>query len=276
MDDLARLQALRYLEHFSRIMASKVTIRPRGLEVREVSDLQLIVIPDYPFMTFSSRKYPMDYFRKEMMWKLGANPYDESIKKAAKMWENVQNPDKTFNSNYGVYWFGPQGGIWSVVTELIRDPDSRRAVIPMLSAAHMTPQTVDTVCTEAVGFRIRDRGYSRPSLDMSVHMRSSDAVFGLGTDIATFAFLYRLVLALVDTSLNVGEMKITAMSAHIYSNHYGLVQEIIDKGADSFAPIGMPYCASYDEAMYIISKRGKMSDIPADFTLARWLNGELD
>src|SRR5574337_749724 len=165
--------AKRFLEMWGRTLTYGCCIRPRGEEVREIGDLQLAVVPEYPFQSFADRKYNLDYFKKEMLWKLGANKYDESIKAHAKMWESVQNPNGTFNSNYGQYWFGEQRGFWSVIEELIRDRDSRRAVIPMLSKEHMTPETKDTVCTEAVGFRIRG-----DLLYMSVHMRSSDQVFG--------------------------------------------------------------------------------------------------
>jgi thymidylate synthase len=264
-------QALRYIYHLSNIMENGKRIYPRGMEVKEIADLQLRVNPLFPFMTFQARKYDVNYFKKEMLWKLGASQYDKEIMSHAKMWSNVINPDGTFNSNYGVYWFGPQGGIWSVVTELIRDPDSRRALIPMLAAKHMEPWVVDTVCTEGVGFRIRGS-----QLDMSVHMRSSDAVFGLGTDIATFTFLYHLVRALVGPplggELDFGDIIITAMSSHIYARHYEMVNEIIADGIKSFVPTTMPTCITMEEALYIISKRGKMEIIPSHFNLAKWIS----
>lgn len=262
-------QAIRYQEHLKRIMAVGITISPRGEEVKEIGDQQLVVDPRYPFMSFPSRRYPLNYFKQEMKWKLGANPYDRSIEQHAKMWEQVRNPDGTFNSNYGQYWFGPQGGLWSVVTELIRDRDSRRAVIPMLRHEHTQPHVKDTVCTEAVGFRIRGQ-----ELYMSVHMRSSDAIFGLGTDVPTFAFLYRLVMALVGNNvpggLSYGSMVITAMSSHIYQRHYEMAGSIIRSDPESYEAIHMPRC-SFHEAMYLVSSRGKLDNAPDEYLLAKWL-----
>lgn len=261
-------QAKRYLAMLSDIMNYGQEVSPRGSLIKEINDLQLKVDPTYPFMTFAARKYPLAYFKKEMRWKLGANKYDESIKLHAAMWDKVQNPDKTFNSNYGQYWFGAQGGFWNVVTELVRDPDSRRAVIPMLNASHMSPETVDTVCTEAVGFRIRNF-----TLHMSVHMRSSDVIFGLGTDIPTFAFLYRLVNAfMVDQGLvgikAIGTITITAMSSHIYDRHFKMAEQILQDGIDSYSPIEMPFCQSNKEALQIIADRGVVN---TQIPLARWL-----
>lgn len=272
MDNLALVQAKRYLDHLQRIMEDGDTLSPRGSEIREIRDQQLLVDVAYPFMTFEQRKYDVGYFKQEMLWKLTANPYNESIKNHAKMWESIQNPDRTFNSNYGQYWFGTQGGIWSVVTELIRDPDSRRAVIPMLSKDHMRPETIDTVCTESVGFHIRNG-----ILHMSVHMRSSDAVFGLGTDIPTFACLYRLVYGLIRPIIDVfpGTMTITAMSSHIYSRHYAMVDRILEDGLDGFVVTTMPFCGS-DEAMYIIAKRGSFPALwPREFDLVGFLVGKV-
>jgi len=266
---MAEIQARRYLNHLQNIMDHGTKIYPRGMEVREIADLQLRIDPRYPFMTFKERKYDLNYFKKEILWKLSANPYDKSIMEHAKMWGNVINPDGTFNSNYGVYWFGPQGGIWSVVTELVRDRDSRRAIIPMLSPKHTEPWVVDTVCTEVIGFRIRC-----DNLQCSVHMRSSDSIFGLGTDIGTFTFLLHLVRALIPEYLFPGELIVTAMSSHIYSRHYDMVSKMLDGGVEEFDPVIMPECGSYDEAMYIVAKRGKMADVPDSFKLAKWLIGD--
>jgi thymidylate synthase len=260
MTPQAIMQANRYLKMFETIMASKNVISPRGMEIKEVEDLQLRVNPFHPFMTFPARKYNLDYFKKEMRWKLGASKYDESIKEHAKMWANVQNPDGSFNSNYGQYWFGEQMGIFVAALELIRDHDSRRAVIPMLNASHLSPQTKDTVCTESVGFRLRKSADGRLCLNMSVHMRSSDVIFGLGTDIPTFSFLYRLLFGLIGnglgTPLHVGEIIITAMSSHIYSTHYKMVDQILKEGPLQYDSISMPFCSYPAEAMQIIASRG--------------------
>lgn len=241
-------------------------LSPRGLKIREIRDLQISIDPTFPFMMFKARKYDIDYFKKEMLWKLGANRMDDSIKQHAKMWESVQNPDGSFNSNYGHYWFGPQMGFWNVVQELIRDKDSRQAVIPMLSKEHMTPETIDKVCTTAVGFHIRN-----DELHMSVQMRSSDQIFGLGTDIPTFSFLFRLVLAVLQDHHDIyaGRISITAMSSHIYERHFPMVEQILADGAREFQPIEMPWFASSAAAIRMIATKGKI--IEPKSVVEEWL-----
>lgn len=266
MDEIAQQNGLAFWEMFNRTMTQGVEIKPRSLLIREIEDLQLTVHPQFPFMTFQDRNYNVDYFKKEMIWKLSANKYDETIKKHAKMWESVQNPDGTFNSNYGQFWFGEQNGFWFVVQELTRDPDSRRAVIPMLNKDHLKPETVDTVCTESIGFRIRNG-----KLNMSIHMRSSDQVFGLGTDIPTFAFLYRLVLGMLqmnDLGLGMGSMCLTAMSSHIYDRHFKMVTDILNNGVDKLEVVHMPFCTG-TEALKIVASRGK--NMTGTGELGEWL-----
>jgi thymidylate synthase len=252
-----------YLDLLRTIMEQGTTIYPRGQECREMSDVPTEFDLLSPFLTFAHRAYDISYFKKEFRWKLTADKYDTSIQDHATMWRSIINPDGTYNSQYGQYFFGPGHNIFDVVTELIRDPYSRRAVIPMLNVSHMHPSVVDTVCTESIGFRIRDG-----RLDMSIHMRSSDVVFGLGTDVPTFAFLYRLVLGLLHMDLVLGTMAITSMSSHIYERHYKKVEAILDN--PEYGYIYMPFC-DYREAMKIISSRGNKEILKTAGPLGEWL-----
>lgn len=264
--------ALRNL--YRRTMDHGHMVSPRGLNIMEQLDAQITVHPSYPFNPFKARKYNVDYFVQEMRWKLGASRLDDTIKQHAKMWESVQNPDGSFNSNYGQYWFGDQMGLMKAVMELIRDQDSRRAVIPMLRDGHLSPETKDTVCTEAITFHIRG-----DLLMASVHMRSSDQIFGLGTDIPTFAVLMHLAHGLLKPSypyLRVGTMTITAASSHIYEQHFQMANEITNLGVEASPPAPMlPECECAAEAMAIIAHRGVPGrKVHPAWTLYRFIYGD--
>lgn len=261
-----------YVNLFIRTMQEGVEISPRGSLIREIRDAQITIDPRWPFQGFKARKYSVPYFKHEMRWKLGANKYDESIKAHAQMWESVQNPDKTFNSNYGQFWFGQQMGLMKAVLELIRDPNSRRASIPMLTDAHLSPETNDTVCTEAATLHIRN-GY----LHMSVHMRSSDQIFGLGTDVPTFSVLMMLAHGLlmeVYPSLQLGRITITAASSHIYERHFKMVDTIIKERISEYESYVLPQISGTAEAMALIADRSKpRANIPAAWHLYRFIHG---
>lgn len=244
-------------------------VEVRGSVIHEAQDLQIRIHPLHPFVDFPSRKYNIDYFKKEMLWKLTGDPFNESIKEHAKMWESVQNTNGSFNSNYGQYWFGEQLGLHKAFNELILDKHSRRATIPMLSAKHIGHGVNDTVCTGHITFKIRQN-----ALTMSVSMRSSDQIFGLGTDIPTFAVLYRMMFAMLKIKYPVivmGLMCITADSSHIYERHFEMVDKIIDGKETIESMIEMPLMSAA-EAFSLAACKGKVDPTWGEFS--KWLVGE--
>lgn len=254
-----------WLEMLADCMHNGFETAPRGQRIRELEDYKLTIDPMYPFMNFKHRNLKIEYFKKEMLWKLSGDPFNRSIMAHAKMWESVQNNDGSFNSNYGQYWFGEQMGLFVAFNELVKDFYSRRAVIPMLRASHIGPQVKDTVCTETVGFRIRGG-----MLNMSVHMRSSDQIFGLGTDIPTFAFLQRLLFGMLRSvypELQLGNMTIVAMSSHIYERHFEMVDKILAE--PHVAECSLMPIPSISEAFKIAASGGVVDASWGH--LARWL-----
>lgn len=246
-------------------------ISPRGLVIKELLNPKLTIHPDFPFQTFLNRNYSIEYFKQEMLWKLGASKYDDNIKAHAKMWESVQNPDGTFNSNYGQYWFGQQMGLMKAVLELVRDRDSRRACIPMLRDDHLSPETRDTVCTESVTFHIRNN-----MLFTTVHMRSSDQIFGLGTDLPTFSVLTMMALGLLRSyygGLRVGTLQVVAASSHIYSQHFRKVEKILEENVDNCPLVYLPEPSGSGEVMAMIAHRGKRQDVPSSWRLYEFIYG---
>lgn len=254
-----------WLRMFNDCMIDGIETSPRGQKIRELDDYRIEIDPMYPFMNFKHRNLKIEYFKKEMLWKLTGDPFNKHIMAHAKMWSSVMNSDTSFNSNYGQYWFGEQMGLFVAFNELVKDSNTRRAVIPMLRASHIGPHVKDTVCTEAVGFRIRNG-----ALSMSVHMRSSDQVFGLGTDIPTFAFLQRLLLGMlraVYPDLTLGYMTIVAMSSHIYERHFDMINLI--RNDNSVSECSLMPVPTTSEAFKIAASGGNVD--PNWGHLARWL-----
>lgn len=260
-------QAFRHMFEATIKVGQELTAR--GSVFKELEGFQLNVHSMYPFMAFPSRKYKVDYFKKEMIWKLTGDPFNDTIKQHAKMWESVQNTDGSFNSNYGQYWFGEQLGLHKAFNELIVDKSTRRAVIPMLSTKHIGHGVNDTVCTGHITFHIRNENV----LNVLVSMRSSDQIFGLGTDIPTFATIHRMLLAMLQTvypDLILGKIMITADSSHIYDRHYNMVQTILSQSED-LEEVEMPLMNSA-EAFKLAACKGKVDPSWGEFS--KWLVGE--
>lgn len=262
---------LAYLHMFEMIILHGVPLVARGSNFIELEDHQIKIQSAYPFMSFPSRKYNVEYFKKEFIWKLTGDPFNDSIKQHAKMWESVQNTDGTFNSNYGQYWFGEQLGLHKAFNELIIDRDTRRATIPMLSAKHIGHGVNDTVCTGHITFKIR-----KNRLNMSVSMRSSDQIFGLGTDIPTFAAIHRMMLGMLSTvyrdenGLYLGSITITADSSHVYDRHYQMINDIYSN-REKLNCVEMPLIGAA-EAFKLAACKGKVDPSWGEFS--KWLVGE--
>jgi len=242
-----------WLELVKRTMMKGDEIKVRGSVIKELQNQSITIDPLWPFITFEARNYNMDYCKKELLWKINGDKHDDRIQEYAKIWESVKNNDGTFNSNYGHYWF-TNLGVDKAVCQIIHDKHTRRASIPMLAAEHIGIDVKDSVCTEAMTFLVR-----KDKLNCHVHMRSSDQVFGLGTDLPSFSLVQRLVLALINDTypeIEMGTLTVVAASSHIYERHF----ELYDK-LDVTNPKVKPMCndhwmpiPSYDEAGFLIER----------------------
>ena len=124
----------------------------------------------------------LDNVKREALWYLKGDPHDTSICEHARMWKRLINFDGTINSNYGQYIFGNQQQFNVAQSMLLIDPNSRRASIVILDRCHLADKyTKDYPCTYSINFRIRDN-----KLNMTVRMRSQDAVFGMTNDAPNF------------------------------------------------------------------------------------------
>lgn len=225
---------------------------PRGQLVIELEHYTY-ELPAYArFPNFEGRKLSLDYIKREFLWYLRGNRMDASITKYAKIWADVQNEDGSINSNYGQYIFARhytpnQSPFERAVGELIADKDSRRASLTILNNGHLSSKTKDVPCTYSLNFRIRD-----DKLNMSVHMRSQDAVFGMGNDAPCFSFIHEMMLeALKDTypTINMGIYTHTADSFHVYERHFKLVQAIVDGAA--YIPTECPFINCVEEVRHL-------------------------
>ena len=186
------------------------------------------------------------------------------------MWTNLVDVDNGINSNYGQYVFNTDKGIHYVVAELKKDKDSRRASIMILSNERLALDSKDTPCTYSMNFRIREN-----KLNMSVGMRSQDAVFGMGNDAPCFSFIHEIAFALLKehyVELEMGHYCHTANSFHIYSRHFAMLDVMISEEAE-FVDIECPRISGANEARFLMNmhKDNYEGDVPAEFEFTKWL-----
>ena len=176
------------------------------------------------------RKFNVRYALLEFMWYLSMDPKVRNIGKAASIWKDIADIDGVVHSNYGVCL---HNGWNRVVNELVRFPESRRAVIA-LNQPDIAYGMKDVPCTMFVQFFVRD-----DKLHLIWNMRSSDFAFGFCNDVAVgMLFLQMMRNELMERTdipwIGLGSFTYNATSLHCYEPHWHLLfdnytNEVFDK-----------------------------------------------
>jgi len=229
--------------------------KPRDLSIKENANTVLIIEePLSCLFTTPTRSSQKKYIAAELMWYFMGRNDAEFITKYAKFWDTIKNPDGTVNSSYGKLLFSNlnEHGItqyeWAI-SALVKDRDSRQAVMHFNLPRHQYHFNKDFVCTMYGNFQIRDN-----KLNFTISMRSNDVIWGLPTDIAFFAILQSQALSHLRKyypDLDLGTYTHIANSFHVYEHHFDAVNAMIDSlewksetippvGADLINPVGEP------------------------------------
>ncbi len=268
-----RSHALPFLRGFRAIAKNGELVSPRGQLVLEVEDACYTLPPYVRFSNFSCRKLNLPYIKKEFLWYLKGDRFDTSIAEHAALWKGLINSDGSVNSNYGQYIF--TGGQFDRVLEMLkRDRDSRQAVIIILTADHLGTDTADIPCTYSIGFRIRNN-----KLNMSVHMRSQDAIFGMGNDAPCFSFVHEMMLnalLLAYPELQYGNYHHTVDSLHVYERHFDMLGELVGRESSSgraktsaYTAVLCPKISGPDEVTFL--RGGNFNTVPDKYQFTQWL-----
>jgi thymidylate synthase len=205
--------------------------RPRDLSIRE--NINTVLVLENPLSclyTNPVRSSQKKYIAAELLWYFAGRNDSAFIKKYAKFWESIQNPDGTVNSSYGNLLFAkknPHGFTqydWAIGS-LLKDKDSRQAIMHFNSTEHQYSTNKDFVCTMYAIFQIREN-----RLNLTVSMRSNDVIWGLPTDIAFFATLQSQALSHLKKfypELMLGTYTHVANSFHIYEHHFDVVDRML-------------------------------------------------
>ena len=238
-----------FLAIYSDILNNGIEESPRGCKILELENYSFRLHPiNDRFTSFKARKMNLDYAKFEIAWYLRGNRFEtESVCDKAQMWKTIIDVDGGINSNYGQYIFKDQEQLVWVINELQRDKSSRRAVMTLLNCTHLRDNNPDVVCTYAIGFRIR-----RGKLNMTVHMRSCDAIWGMTNDVFCFSVIYEIAYCLLQKTypdLEIGEYYHIADSLHVYERHFNMLQELVSQGQSGHEIVECPRIHGHNEAI---------------------------
>lgn len=222
---------------------SEFQCAPRGQEIREILDYRIEIL--YPTTkTIATEdeernKVIADYTYKEMLWYKSGDNSVESAKKISKFWGQLANPDGTINSNYGhlVLYDKSEGDsrfedqnegrtpFEFAKDALIRDMDTRQAVMRFNKPKHGFKGNKDFVCTMYGIFHIRNN-----RLYLSMKQRSADLFYGVVYDIPFFVYLQEKMLKELQVQypdLEMGTYKHNFDSLHIYERNFEAVSKML-------------------------------------------------
>lgn len=261
---------------------------PRGLLSIELENFRYDLPPYVRFCSFQERKLNLAYVKTEFLWYLRGDRFDLSILEHAKMWQSLVQPDSGINSNYGQYLFNRNCNQFARIIEILsKDKDSRRASMMILQPSHVLSDTTDQPCTYAIRFSIRNN-----RLGMTVHMRSQDAIFGMGNDAACFSLIHEMAyckLREVYPDLEYGTYTHLADSFHVYERHFEMLKQITNIDPRSEKTVGVnanrrpvqhgsgghytmvlcPRISGGAEVDFLIA--GDYTTIPEDYAFTKWL-----
>lgn len=203
---------------------------PRGLEIRELTNV-VFTAPamncriDFASTEAHERQTVWEaYVKKELEWYLGGN--DDAQSAPAKFWHSLADKAGKINSNYGKMvlhdkkYPGDLTALQSAISILMRDPDSRQAVLFYSNPAYYTDGCKDVPCTIAAQVLVRDN-----KVQMNVHQRSTDLITGIAFDFPWHAY----VLKRLADSLEREPGCITHFSGslHLYERNFDLARRIL-------------------------------------------------
>ncbi len=210
---------------------------PRGQKIKEISDAILInQDPTSNLFMNKARDVPLKYLAGELLWYFSGRNDLDFISRFSSFWNNIANEDGTCNSAYGNLLFnikdaGGKSQFQWAYDSLIKDKDSRQAIMHFNRPNHQAEGVKDFVCTLIGNFQIRN-----DKLNFTVDMRSNDIFFGLTFDYPFFTMLQQQMhkhLVKVYPDLKIGTYTHIAHSLHVYERNFTQIEEMMKNKFDS-------------------------------------------
>jgi thymidylate synthase len=160
-----------------------------------------------------------------------------ALKDISQVWKRIQNPDGTVNANYGYMVYHLKDAANPLFTEekmsqwewaknrLLLLKKTNQAYIHFNRPKDQWNENLDQPCCMFIQFQIRD-----DKLNLVVHMRSNDLVYGFPYNILYFVKLMHRMISEVKfkyNTLSIGNLIYYASSIHYYTKHKSKVEAML-------------------------------------------------
>ena len=227
--------ATSYSNALEKVMTEWLESSPKWAKIKEILNFWMKVDPINCAWDFTWRKFNFKYLTAELIWYLLDWLNVDFIWEEAKIWKWIANEQWEVNSNY---WFLTMRDNtvndwdknisqyqWSLQS-LIKDKDTRQAIIHYNQPKHQHKWVKDFVCTMYNQFFIRDN-----KLHMCSYMRSNDAFFWMSYDTVWFSLIQQsmfLDLKKHYPDLELWDLYYNATSFHIYESFFEKSNVIVE------------------------------------------------
>lgn len=196
-----------WLAELGKCLSAQVNAAPRGMKVRERAFVSFLIMDPMAFpIIVEGRDMKNVIGVLEGLSLVGQVGVSEAFTDRIRKFHDFTD-DGVFHGAYGARIHGQLGDVYRT---LVRDPDSRQAVLTIFDGTRdLDRPKKDIPCTVAIQFLLRD-GY----LNMGVTMRSNDVWLGTPYDLLQFSILQGSLAQALD--VRVGYYYHSVGSLHLY------------------------------------------------------------
>lgn len=254
---------------------------PRGMKINEIMYASLTVEnPRITLFENIARNLPKKYLANELaLYLIGSDDADE-FTKASKFWSQLKTEDNKINSAYGNLIFNEIDENnttqfdWAK-NSIIKDKDTRQAVMHFNRPRHQYESNKDFVCTMYANFHIRNN-----KLNLKVSMRSNDVFFGLTFDVPFFCALQCIMydaLLKYYPDLELGQYTHQADSLHIYEKDYEIATKMLkNQFLDLAFPMPTEKCIKHNALFEFVRRENKAIRIePEEVGFINWIHDNI-
>jgi thymidylate synthase len=218
------------------------------MKIKEMSPYIFSIENPYKrIVTIPERALSMKYLVGELSFYLSGSDDLSFISYYSKFWNKVSDDGVKVNSAYGkrIFFDMTRGSTQFkyCIDQLIKDPDTRKAVMTIYAPSDSVDGSKDNPCTLSIQFLLRQN-----KLNCIVNMRSNDVWFGTPYDVAFFAFVQeRLLVAYNARSALTAEMGSYTHfvgSLHAYEKDWESVRKCAYSAGDGVGLDEMPRISS--------------------------------
>lgn len=197
-------------------------VSPRGQKTKEVVGYKAMTVDmSRPVVTTAERKLGYKFLAAEAAWILSGDDRVSTISPFSKDISKFSDDGHKFAGAYGPKVVDQ---LDYVVECLVRDPDSRQAVINIWR--EKPGPSKDVPCTLSLQFL-----YRRDEVHCVASMRSSDLWLGHVYDVFNFSMIAAYVAiklrGATGRTVQLGDLHLTSGSKHVYERNYDAVLDVL-------------------------------------------------